>query len=68
MVLAVTSVASSSLPTLTLAVTPKTITVGRQMMSGAARIATTVSGEKQDNPTFTAQLEFFGLQRRRRGL
>jgi hypothetical protein len=48
---AVTSVASSALPTLTLAVTPKTITVGGQMVSGAVRIATTVSGEKQDNPS-----------------
>ena len=47
---AATSGASSSLPTLTLAVTPKTITVGGQMVSGAVRITTTVSGEKEDNP------------------
>jgi hypothetical protein len=47
---ATTSVASSTLPTLTLAVTPKTITVGGQLVSGAVRIATTVSGEKEDNP------------------
>jgi len=47
---ATTSVATSSLPTLTLAVTPHTITVGGQMVSGAVRIATTVSGEKEDNP------------------
>jgi hypothetical protein len=47
---AAVSVASSSLPTLTLAVSPHAITVGGQMVSGAVQIATTVSGEKEDNP------------------
>jgi hypothetical protein len=50
LVFASTSVAGSSLPTLTLAVTPHTITVGGQMVSGAVQIATTVSGEGGDNP------------------
>ena len=44
------SVAASSLPTLTLAVTPKTVTVGGSEVSGAVSIVTTVTGEKSDVP------------------
>lgn len=48
--LATVSTASSGLPTLTLALTPNTVNVGGPMLAGATRIATTVSGEKEDNP------------------
>jgi hypothetical protein len=44
------SVAASSLPTLTLALTPKTVTVGGSMVSGAVNIVSTVAGEKSDGP------------------
>jgi hypothetical protein len=44
------SIAASSLPALTLALTPKTITVGGSMVSGAVNIVTTVTGEKSDGP------------------
>lgn len=44
------SAAASSLPTLTLALTPKTVTVGGSEVSGAVNIATTVTGEKSDGP------------------
>jgi hypothetical protein len=44
------SVAASSLPTLTLALTPKTVTVGGSMVSGAVNVVTTVTGEKSDMP------------------
>ena len=44
------SVAASSLPTLTLALTSKTITVGGSMLSGAVNVVTTVTGEKSDGP------------------
>jgi hypothetical protein len=44
------SVAASSLPTLTLALTPKTVTVGGSMVSGAVNVVTTVTGEKSDGP------------------
>jgi hypothetical protein len=45
-----TSVAASSLPTLTLALTKNTITVGGSEVSGAVNIVSTVTGEKSDNP------------------
>ncbi len=44
------SVAASSLPTLTLALTPKTVTVGGSQVSGAVNVVTTVTGEKSDSP------------------
>jgi hypothetical protein len=44
------SVAASSLPTLTLAVTKSSVTVGGSEVSGAVNIATTVTGEKSDVP------------------
>ena len=44
------SVAAGSLPTLTLALTPKTVTVGGSMVSGAVNVVTTVTGEKADGP------------------
>jgi hypothetical protein len=46
-----TSVAASSLPTLTLALTKNTITVGGDEVSGAVNIVSTVSGEPSDSPT-----------------
>jgi hypothetical protein len=46
-----TSVAASSLPTLTLALTKNTITVGGAEVSGAVNIVSTVSGEPSDSPT-----------------
>lgn len=45
------SLAQSSLPTLTLAVSKNSITVGGQLVSGAVDVATTVSGEQEDSPT-----------------
>jgi hypothetical protein len=44
------SVAASSLPTLTLALTKSTITVGGSEVSGAVNIVTTVTGESNDSP------------------
>jgi hypothetical protein len=44
------SVAASSLPTLTLALTKNTITVGGSEVSGAVNIVTTVTGENNDSP------------------
>jgi hypothetical protein len=44
------SVAASSLPTLTLALTPNTVTVGGSEVSGAVNVVTTVTGEKSDSP------------------
>jgi hypothetical protein len=44
------SVAASSLPTLTLALTKTTVTVGGSMVSGAVNVVTTVTGEKTDSP------------------
>lgn len=48
--MAASSVAASSLPTLTLALTPKTVTVGGSMVSGAVNVVSTVTGEKSDGP------------------
>ncbi len=44
------TIAASSLPTLTLALTPKTVTVGGSEVSGAVNVVTTVMGEKSDSP------------------
>jgi hypothetical protein len=44
------SLAASTLPTLTLAVTKNSVTVGGQKVSGAVQIASTVSGEPSDTP------------------
>lgn len=44
------AVAAASLPTLTLAVTKNTITVGGSTVSGAVNVAITVTGEPEDNP------------------
>ena len=44
------SVAASSLPTLTLALTKNTITVGGSEVSGAVNIVSTVKGEQSDGP------------------
>jgi hypothetical protein len=44
------SVAAWSLPTLTLALTKNTVTVGGAEVSGAVKIVATVSGEKADAP------------------
>jgi hypothetical protein len=44
------SVAASSLPTLTLAVSKNAIKVGGSLTSGAVNIAATVTGEPEDNP------------------
>jgi hypothetical protein len=44
------SVAASTLPTLTLALTKNTITVGGSQVSGAVNIVTTVTGENNDSP------------------
>jgi hypothetical protein len=46
-----TSVAASSLPTLTLALTKNAITVGGAEVSGAVNIVSTVSGEPSDSPS-----------------
>jgi hypothetical protein len=45
------SIAASSLPTLTLAMSKNKIVVGGEMVSGAVQIKTTVSGEAVDEPT-----------------
>ena len=45
------SVAAGSLPTLTIALTPKTVTVGGSKVSGAVNVVTTVTGEQSDGPT-----------------
>jgi hypothetical protein len=45
------SVAATALPTLTLALTANTITVGGSEVSGAVNIVSTVSGEASDTPT-----------------
>jgi hypothetical protein len=47
---AASSMAASTLPTLTLAVTKNSITVTGQKVSGAVQIDATVSGEASDNP------------------
>lgn len=44
------SVAAGTLPTLTLALTKNTVTVGGSEVSGAVNIVTTVSGEASDSP------------------
>jgi hypothetical protein len=44
------SVAASSLPTLTLSVTKNTVTVGGSKVSGAVNVVSTVTGEKNDSP------------------
>jgi hypothetical protein len=49
--LAAPSVAAGSLPTLTLALTKNSITVGGSAVAGAVNIVTTVSGESNDSPT-----------------
>jgi hypothetical protein len=46
----VPAVAANSLPTLTIALTPKTVTVGGSMVSGAVNVVTTVTGEANDGP------------------
>lgn len=43
--------AASGLPTLTLALNGKTVTVGGQMVSGAVNVTTTTSGEADGGPT-----------------
>jgi hypothetical protein len=48
---AAASMAAGTLPTLTLAMTKTSITVGGQKVSGAVQIDTTVSGEASDDPT-----------------
>jgi hypothetical protein len=48
--MAASSVAASSLPTLTLALTPHTITVGGSEVSGAVNVVSTVTGEANDSP------------------
>ena len=45
------SVAAGSLPTLTIALTPKTVTVGGSKVSGDVNVVTTVTGEQSDGPT-----------------
>jgi hypothetical protein len=47
---AATSVAAGALPTLTLALTKNTVTVGGAKVSGAVNIVSTVSGEASDGP------------------
>jgi hypothetical protein len=42
--------AGNSLPTLTLAMTKNTVTVGGSQVSGAVNVVSTVSGEASDNP------------------
>jgi hypothetical protein len=44
------SLAASSLPTLTLSVTKNTVTVGGSKVSGAVNVVSTVTGEKNDSP------------------
>src|ERR1700677_3917023 len=44
------SVAAGSLPTLTLALTKNTVTVGGAQVAGAVNIVTTVTGERSDAP------------------
>jgi hypothetical protein len=44
------SVAASSLPTLTLSVTKNAVTVGGSKVSGAVNVVSTVRGEKNDSP------------------
>jgi hypothetical protein len=44
------SVAASSLPTLTLSLTKNTVAVSGSMVSGAVNVVTTVTGEKSDGP------------------
>jgi hypothetical protein len=48
--LGATSLAASSLPTLTLALTKNTVTVGGSEVSGAVNVVTTVTGEASDDP------------------
>jgi hypothetical protein len=50
MVATAPSVAAGTLPTLTLALTKNTITVGGSEVSGAANIVSTVTGEQSDGP------------------
>jgi hypothetical protein len=45
------AVAAGSLPTITITMTPKTITVGGDEVSGAVDITTSVRGESSDSPT-----------------
>ena len=47
---AATSVAAGALPTLTIALTKNTVTVGGAKVSGAVNIVSTVSGEASDGP------------------
>jgi hypothetical protein len=51
LVVAASSVAAGSLPTLTVNVTKNAITVGGAKVSGAVNVAITVSGEASDSPT-----------------
>jgi hypothetical protein len=44
------SLAASSLPTLTLSVTKNTVTVGGSKVSGAVNVVSTVTGEQSDSP------------------
>jgi hypothetical protein len=44
------SLAASSLPTLTLSVTKNTVTVGGSKVSGAVNVLSTVTGEQSDSP------------------
>src|ERR1700735_3693282 len=48
--LGATSLAASSLPTLTLALTKNTVTVGGSEVSGAVNVVSTVKGEASDDP------------------
>jgi hypothetical protein len=50
--MAASSLAAGSLPTLTLAVTKNNITVGGSKVSGAVNVVSTVTGEKTDGPGF----------------
>jgi hypothetical protein len=42
--------AATALPTLTMALTPNTVTVGGSMVSGAVNVVSTVTGEPNDSP------------------
>jgi hypothetical protein len=48
--LTASSVAASSLPTLTLAVTKNAVVVGGSKVSGAVNVVSTITGEKNDSP------------------
>ena len=49
--LAATSAAAPSLPTIDLALTPTTVHVSGATVSGAVNVVTTVTGEASDGPT-----------------